>query len=274
MKYQLVLFLTTAAFIAQAQNNNRLDRDADALANAEIKFGKTALEKTIKIAFKGVLAEDAVVFRPHPVNALWAYRVDARPDSTYLFWKPELVYVSAGGDFGYSTGPWYAKRSKRFGPVKGFGNFVTIWRKDKNGDWKVVLDKGVNYSKLGERQVSLEKKHAEGNVKRQSIAIDSIMSIDSKLFGGRERAFLTDASLIFRHDLWPDKPGEKNLGDLTAYSAWEPVNGQVSPYGDLAFTYGTYEASRSDVKATGYYLRIWKRDLDKWLIVVDLRTDN
>lgn len=268
------MFFLQSLFFSAYSQTNFLEKQMNSLIEAESNFANNALSKNIKTAFEEVLSSESIVFRPYPINGRWAYRIDTRPDTAYLFWRPEIISISHGGDFGYSTGPWYAKRSKQFGEVKGFGNFVTIWEKDKSGKWKVLLDKGVNYSKVGERKVGLTKVISETKIPTH-IEIDSIMSIDSKLFGGKEEIFFNEETLILRHDLWPTPIAKLSLEELAKYTAWTPINGKIAVYGDMAYTYGKYEVTKDDGNAAGHYLRIFKKLNDQqWCIVLDLRTDD
>lgn len=268
-----LVVLTISSGLAFSQRS-KINDEVDALAVAEQNFANEALSHSIKKAFMNVLMEESIVFRPHPVNGRWAYRIDPRPDSSYLFWKPELVCISQGGDFGYSTGPWYAKKSKNSGPVKGFGNFVTVWKKNE-AQWKVILDKGVNYSALGERKTILVKKLPHAMFSKAPVQIDSVLAMDSKAYGGAELSYCDDETLFFRHFMYPSKMSDFFKSEVKEYTVWEPLNGEVAPYGDMAYSYGKYETLKEGKKMEGYYLRIWTREaLTKWTLALDLRTDN
>lgn len=53
-----------------------------------------------------------------------------------LTWVADKAAVSNGGDLGYSTGAY----SATFGETTDKGKYVTIWRKQADGAWKVVED--------------------------------------------------------------------------------------------------------------------------------------
>jgi len=63
-------------------------------------------------------------------------------DTTHLLsWRPTSAEASASGDLGYTIGRWeWGPRSG--GPPERRGTYVTIWRKQADGAWKVVLDVG------------------------------------------------------------------------------------------------------------------------------------
>ena len=60
----------------------------------------------------------------------------------------------------------------------------------------------------------------------------------------------------------------------TGLLTWWPTYADVSRSGDLGYAYGTYElkSKPSDEKPTeqGNYMRIWKREGGKWLVVLDV----
>ena len=60
-----------------------------------------------------------------------------------LSWKPLRADIAAGGDLGWTTGSYV---SEGVGPAgearRGQGRYVTIWKKQADGSWKVVMDLG------------------------------------------------------------------------------------------------------------------------------------
>jgi ketosteroid isomerase-like protein len=51
--------------------------------------------------------------------------------------------ISSSGDMGYTYGTYEFASSDRNGkPVVDHGKYTTIWKKQKDGSWKVVLDMG------------------------------------------------------------------------------------------------------------------------------------
>ena len=65
-------------------------------------------------------------------------------DTTFrLTWQPTMAFASAAGDLGYTLGTWQSTHYNEAG--KGqvtTGKYVTIWRKQADGSWKVVFDGG------------------------------------------------------------------------------------------------------------------------------------
>ncbi len=64
-------------------------------------------------------------------------------DSSQTFtWHPTAAEVSASADLGYTIGRWERSARLKDSTVVRRGSYVTIWRKQGDGTWKVVLDVG------------------------------------------------------------------------------------------------------------------------------------
>jgi uncharacterized protein (TIGR02246 family) len=61
-----------------------------------------------------------------------------------LHWEPTEARVSRSGDLGYTLG-WYELRRKTGEETIALkrGKYVTIWRKQEDGTWKVIVDAGT-----------------------------------------------------------------------------------------------------------------------------------
>lgn len=59
-----------------------------------------------------------------------------------LTWAPTSAEVSASGDLGYTIGRWERTGRTKDSTHVSRGSYVTIWRKQTDGAWKVVLDVG------------------------------------------------------------------------------------------------------------------------------------
>jgi ketosteroid isomerase-like protein len=66
------------------------------------------------------------------------------PPTATLTWKPSQAEASSAGDLGYTWGRYeYRDRAADGKPVVETGTYVTIWRRQADGSWKVVLDGGA-----------------------------------------------------------------------------------------------------------------------------------
>ena len=115
------------------------------LRDAEIAFAAASRARGAD-AWAEVFADSGVQMNPgHNYVGKEAVRALMAPnlaDTTRLLsWEPATVDVSASGDLGYTMGRW------QLGPRAGgaplvTGSYVTIWKKQADGSWKVVLDAG------------------------------------------------------------------------------------------------------------------------------------
>ncbi|MCB1183915.1 prolyl oligopeptidase family serine peptidase [bacterium] len=60
-----------------------------------------------------------------------------------LAWAPDRAVAAGGGDLGWTSGRYVATHAGPDGPVRSEGRYVTVWRRQPDGTWKVDLDTGV-----------------------------------------------------------------------------------------------------------------------------------
>ncbi|HVF60595.1 MAG TPA: DUF4440 domain-containing protein [Thermoanaerobaculia bacterium] len=67
--------------------------------------------------------------------------------ATDLRWQPLVAEASAAGDLGYTIGAWdFIERREGAAPaVTARGRYLTVWRKQHDGSWRVVADIGNPY---------------------------------------------------------------------------------------------------------------------------------
>ena len=107
---------------------------------AESSFAATMARRD-SVGFARFIAPDAVFFgektaqRGKPaVVAAWS-RFFAEPAAPFS-WRPEQVEVLDSGGLALSTGPVFDPEGRRI------GTFSSIWRRESDGVWRVVFDKG------------------------------------------------------------------------------------------------------------------------------------
>lgn len=135
---RLALLAVGAVTLVAAKPPLRFSPDPSSVIAAEIAFNRLAQQKGQWTAFRETAADDAVMFVPQKVVARDWLKKKADPPAS-VTWSPSIVYVSCGGSLAASTGNW-----KR--PDGSVGYFTTIWRRDKKGAWKWVLDHGDTLS--------------------------------------------------------------------------------------------------------------------------------
>jgi ketosteroid isomerase-like protein len=118
------------------------------LFDLEARFAKDTLEKG-GAGFASWFANDGVALgngQP-PVIGQVAIAKSANwsPNAYQLTWTPTDAQMGPSGDMGYTWGHFEGRSKDSSGnPVLTSGRYMTIWRKQPDGSWKVVLDAGAN----------------------------------------------------------------------------------------------------------------------------------
>ena len=116
-----------------------------AIRDADVAFAQASKARGAD-AWAEYFADSGVQMNPgHNYVGKAAIRALMTPDladTTHLLsWTPGSVEVAASGDLGYTIGRWELG-PRVGGPALVRGSYVTIWRKQPDGSWKVVLDAG------------------------------------------------------------------------------------------------------------------------------------
>jgi len=133
-----VLFL--AAGGARAQS-------ADQLLDADRAFARAVATGRLD-AWVGFFADSGTQFRAgRPVVGRAAVREFMAPafaDTTWqLTWEPHRAEIATSGDLGYTIGRYESRhRDANGAEVVRTGSYVTIWRRQPDGQWKVAVDIG------------------------------------------------------------------------------------------------------------------------------------
>ena len=120
---------------------------ADTLRQLEGEFMKAAAEHGSQ-GYLSYYAEDAVeVPNGAPIiqgKVNIAKTMGFLDDkNNQLTWTPVGADISASGDLGYTYGTYaFRSKDKDGKPVVDHGKYTSIWKKQKDGSWKVVLDMG------------------------------------------------------------------------------------------------------------------------------------
>jgi ketosteroid isomerase-like protein len=102
-----------------------------AASMAQRKFEAFAAHVSPEAIFFG----DTSVMRGKPaVLGRWR-RFFAEPLAPFS-WKPEVIEVLPSGNLALSSGPVFDPNGRRV------GSFSSIWRRESDGAWKIVFDKG------------------------------------------------------------------------------------------------------------------------------------
>jgi ketosteroid isomerase-like protein len=292
--------LMAAGFFLAAGSNagiGQADREKalTSLIDSEKAFSRTSEAKGIREAFLTYLSPDAVVFRPGPVEGRPVYEKMDPANPVVLTWEPEVAEVAASGELGYTSGSYQVRPGRDVEPT-GFGHYVSIWKKQADGTWKVLLDIGVQHGRpasphpvktvltpaaefvtrplspedlrdeeraFGPRAGSIDTEAAAKGLRK---ALSALATDDIRLY--RQGKFPTVGKRFIK-ELIPANAGriaprtQHRTGNYHIGMAWS---------GDLAYNYGTSEFWKNRTTAeTTAYLRIWRKDsAGIWKICLDI----
>ncbi len=87
-----------------------------------------------------VLAPDMPMARGKEASMAIFAALGALPEYS-LSWKAEIAEVGGAADLGYTIGPYHMEFLDPEGnPVVIDGKFMTIWKKQADGTWKIAVD--------------------------------------------------------------------------------------------------------------------------------------
>ena len=118
------------------------------LFDLEARFARDVAERG-GAAFADWFAGDGVALNngQTPVIGKVAIAKSANwsPKDYQLTWTPTDAMMGPSGDMGYTWGHYEGRSKDANGnPVLTSGRYITMWRKEPDGSWKVVLDAGAN----------------------------------------------------------------------------------------------------------------------------------
>ena len=143
--HRLAFVLPALALVACAAPVAPAPSVDQAAASAELRAAETAFAATMArrdlAAFSALVADDAVFMNGgHPLRGKarvvehWKQYFDG-PQPPFS-WKPETAEANMSGTMGYTRGPVTSPEGKVF------AHFHSTWRRQADGQWRVVFDNG------------------------------------------------------------------------------------------------------------------------------------
>jgi ketosteroid isomerase-like protein len=116
--------------------------ERDLLA-ADRAFSDMSARQGVAAAFAAYMdPQDGMMVRPGAISegakAIGESFAET-PRDLVLTWTPDRAYGAGSGDFGVTTGRFARARP---GDPGVQGRYVTVWRKDRTGAWKALMDIG------------------------------------------------------------------------------------------------------------------------------------
>ncbi len=141
----IALFVISTNIILFAQNN--MDDLKQQLMQTDRDFSEMSKSIGMIKSFLFYADDNAVFLRKdhRPIEGIKNIKAYySFPDTGFtVTWEPLFASASESGDMGYTYGiATYLSKDEKGNPETGYGTYVTIWRKQKDGSWKYVLDTG------------------------------------------------------------------------------------------------------------------------------------
>jgi ketosteroid isomerase-like protein len=255
------------------------------LVEAEKSFAATSAERGIRESFLQFFAENSIIFAPEPKNGkkFYTYYEDK---GRKLTWRPIFATIAQSGELGVSAGPWELAKSKTETTPIAFGDFLSIWRKQPDNSWKVIVDVGVDHNQPGDLPAEPQLLSAnEGRAKADvDLARRALQQTERKLGEAMQAsgasaiaAVASEYIRVLRQNALPTV-GRDAATALLANDRRSMtrtfIDGGMAEAADLAYRYGSYSSQDKNVTARGYYLTIWRMESrGDWKVLVDLQKE-
>lgn len=139
MKSYFILFVAFTLFACQPVNKPKVE----VLLEVDKQFSEAAEEMGYDRAFIEFAHPDAVLLRNNSMpivgkSAIQRIFGNDTPENVHFSWKPMDGEIALSGELGYTYGIYTFQNDS----IVEKGTYVSIWKKDKNGKWKYILDTG------------------------------------------------------------------------------------------------------------------------------------
>ena len=140
----VAMLAAASASIAQT-SNPRVAAEA-AMMKADRDFNQAAsdldMEKFLSLVSENAAFDSADGRGREAVRKAWAPLFE-RNGPTKLTWKPTKAESLVAGDVGYTVGTWERRSKDKDGKaITATGQYLTVWRKEKDGVWRATFDTG------------------------------------------------------------------------------------------------------------------------------------
>ena len=283
-RMKLLIVLPAMALLVQGAAPN--GQAFEELAEAERAFARRAQEVSVPQAFIEFFAPDAVGFQSgRPASAQEELRrtaglepgqTQSRDPNQIFWWEPRYGDVAASGDLGYLTGPVRMGRTDRDGGKVRHGNYASIWKRQPDGRFKVIIDIGLEPPGEVPFPPGLTRAPFEGRFTGAEIpplAQASLLAADRALLEAARTSvaeaysrFAAPAIRLHRNGHLPFEGREAVLRWLATQppvGGGEALYAETAKSADLGYTWGARQG--------GHYTRVWVRDSSgAWKVVLDL----
>ncbi|MFB2120591.1 MULTISPECIES: DUF4440 domain-containing protein [Parapedobacter] len=234
-------------------------------------------------AWSSVVDRNSTFFTPKPIDAL--EYLNSRPNiPDVMTWRPTFAAIAKSMEFGVTAG---TLSFQRIGAIKRYGEYVTVWRRDRKGNWKIDLRAQIEHHG-GNEEPDLHyvepdnKDYTRFKTKERIQQRKEIVTSNDQLLS---TVLKTDAAIAY---------GEFLAEDARLYFPWKtPIIGKAaildfvkeqdlavqakslvanrSYSGELAYSYGEAFVATASETLQCNYVRIWQLQPDfQWRVIIEM----
>ncbi len=242
------------------------------LAAEEGKFAAYSVKNGMRAAFIEFFAGKSWLLRPELVDAQ-AWLAPRSEPAIILDWKSQRAILSASGDLGFSSGPSIIRDKKDPTAPASHGQFFSVWQKQMNGEWKVLVDHGIAHGptatpdKLSDAPlIALDLPPLKAGTDKASDDPEQQFIARTVTTGDAYSAAVTPRTRLLRADQLPID-GAKAIGEYLKASetqwAWTVKLQGASQANDFVYAVGNVAwRTRDGILKNGQYVRVWVREAD------------
>lgn len=234
-------------------------------------------------ALQSIVDRNSYFFTPERVEAVNFLK--SRPNlPDVLRWETNFCVVAKSMEWGVTSGPmWF----QRVGARQRQGEYLTVWKRDRKGNWKVELRAEVEHMGTNTEITPMFFEPPNDSYVRHRSKVrleqrDDIIESNDNLFASVSKSDVQVAYKEFLAEdarfLYPWQAPIVGKANILEFLAKEKIDIVTQPEevsraysGEWAYSYGTATVYTDD-KATPYrYVRIWKvQDDYQWHIQIEM----
>ena len=278
MRKALVVAAFAAASCAQQPTQPpAVDEAAAALAAAESAFAAHSVREDMRVAFLANFADDGVFVKNGWTNSNAHLATQTAPPIV-LDWRPAHAEVAASGELGLSTGPWKITSKAKPETPPAFGQYVSVWRREAGGPWKVAVDLGIGHPQAALWDQPLATTKSDGSAASAARGIESaeLDFVSDAHAQGPRAAYAKHGSERMRFYRTEVQPAIGRAAALASPGmsdqklAWAIDRIEIARSRDFGYARGSYAALATPARPLGYFLRVWRMERGHWHIVMDV----
>ncbi len=261
----------------------QLPEKVGGLISADRTAARIAKSQSPHAAFMSIIDKESTFYVPSAVNA-FNYLTNRPNIADVMSWEPNFALVSKSLDWGVTSGKM---EFQKMGAIKRHGHYLTVWKRDKKGAWKVAIRAEVeNFGK--EKSADLVyfepddswylKHRSRERLKQREDIIFSTDELFSTILKADNQAgyreFLTEDARFYYP--WQEEiVGKANVMAFLKKQridiVTEPVSVGRAYSGEYAYSQGTATIHTKEKAVKFNYIRIWQLNEDfQWKVALEM----